>query len=106
MNWSDSATIAAVQVFKGQFERSSLQVFNSCARCVLRRVCEKNGERPGPDGLFCFACTHCDRFDWVAVDQFSGYVNKHWKLKTFYKRQWCDSDSVPTLLDFIEPELD
>ena len=45
-------------------------------------------------------------FDWVAIDEFAGYVNKFWELDTFYQGQWCESDTVPALHEFIEPQLD
>ena len=45
-------------------------------------------------------------FDWVAIGEFEGYVNKFWKLDTFYQGKWCDSDTVPALNEFIDPRLD
>jgi hypothetical protein len=103
MNWSDSATIAAVQVYKGQFKghpsKYSIRAHDAFLDAFVRKM-----ERDlGPMDFSVLPAPISTAFDWVAVDQFSGYVNKHWKLKTFYKNQWCDSDSVPALLEFIEP---
>ena len=106
MNWSDSATIAAVQVFKGQFNAYPSK-YSIRAHDAFLDAFERKMERDlGPMDFSVLPAPIATVFDWVAVEQFSGYVNKHWKLKTFYKRQWCDSDSVPRLPDFIKPELD
>jgi len=106
MNWSDSATIAAVKVFKAQFSSDPSKYSIRAHDAFLDAFVRKMERDLGPMDFSVLPAPIATVFDWVAVDQFSGYVNKHWKLKTFYKRQWCDSDSVPTLLDFIEPDLD
>jgi hypothetical protein len=106
MNWSDSATIAAVQVFKGQFNAHPSKYSIRAHDAFLDAFVRKMERDLGPMDFSVLPAPIATAFDWVAVEQFSGYVNKHWKLKTFYERQWCDSDSVPTLLEFIEPELD
>ena len=105
VNWSDSATIAAVKAFQGQFDthpsKYSLRAHDAFLDAFKRKL-----ERDmGPMDFSVLPAPIATTFDWVAVDQFSGYVNKHWELKTFYNRQWCASDFVPTLLDFVKPEL-
>jgi len=106
VNWSDSATIAAVKVFQGQFDTSPSKYSIRAHDAFLDAFTRKLERDLGPMDFSVLPAPIATAFDWVAVDQFSGYVNKHWKLKTFYQRQWCDSESVPTLLDFIKPELD
>ena len=33
-------------------------------------------------------------------------MNSTWELSTFHLGKWCDTDTVPGLAPFIEPELD
>jgi hypothetical protein len=106
INWSDSTTIAAMKVFKGQFKTYPSKYSIRAHDAFLDAFTRKLERDLGPMDFSVLPAPIATAFDWVAVDQFSGYVNKHWKLKTFYKRQWCNSDSVPPLLDFIESELD
>ena len=35
-----------------------------------------------------------------------GWVNSTWDLNTFHMGQWCETDTVPGLMPFIEPQLD
>ena len=106
VNWSDSATIAAVKVFQSQFDTQPSKYSIRAHDAFLDAFTRKLERDLGPMDFSVLPAPIATVFDWVAVDQFSGYVNKYWTLKTFYQRQWCASDSVPTLLDFIEPELD
>ena len=106
VNWSDSATIAAVKVFQSQFNTHPSKYSIRAHDAFLDAFTRKLERDLGPKDFSVLPAPIATVFDWVAVDQFSGYVNKHWKLKTFYQRQWCESENVPTLLDFIEPEKD
>ncbi|MAU75878.1 MAG: hypothetical protein CL831_03275 [Crocinitomicaceae bacterium] len=106
VNWSDSATIAAVKLFQSQFNTHPSKYSIRAHDAFLDAFTRKLERDLGPKDFSVLPAPIATVFDWVAVDQFSGYVNKHWKLKTFYQRQWCESENVPTLLDFIEPEKD
>lgn len=48
----------------------------------------------------------CDRIKWTQAVEDGGYLNSTWKLVTFHQGQWCDTDTVPSLHPFVEPELD
>ena len=45
-------------------------------------------------------------FVWSQVSEGAGYVNATWELSTFHQGKWCETDTVPSLPQFILPELD
>ena len=106
INWSDSSTNAAIKVFRDKFNthpsKYSIRSHDAFVDAFLRKM-ERN---LGQMDFSVLPTPIATEYDWVAVDKFAGYVNKYWKLDTFYKRKWCNSDSVPTLHDFMEPQLD
>jgi hypothetical protein len=106
IDWSDSTSIAAIQIFRKKFKteptKYSIRSHDAFLDAFLRKLERELGQMdfsvlPSPIAI---------DFDWVAVDRFAGYVNKFWKLDTFYQGQWCDSGTVPALHEFIEPQLD
>jgi hypothetical protein len=106
IDWSDSTSIAAIDVFRKKFKtdpsKYAIRSHDAFLDAFLRKLERELGQMdfsilPTPIAI---------DFDWVAVDRFAGYVNKFWKLDTFYKGQWCDADTVPALHEFIEPQLD
>ena len=106
INWSDSSTIAAIEVFRDKFNtypsKYSMRSHDAFLDAFLRKMERDLGQMD----FSVLPTPIATEYDWVAVDKFAGYVNKYWKLETFFKRKWCNSDSVPTLHDFIEPQLD
>jgi hypothetical protein len=106
IDWSDSTSIAAIQIFRKKFKteptKYAIRSHDAFLDAFLRKLERELGQMdfsvlPSPIAI---------DFDWVAVDRFAGYVNKFWKLDTFYQGQWCDSGTVPALHEFIEPQLD
>ena len=45
-------------------------------------------------------------FVWSQVSEGGGYVNATWELSTFHQGKWCETDTVPSLPQFIMPKLD
>lgn len=106
IDWSDSTSIAAIEIFRKKFKteptKYAIRSHDAFLDAFLRKLERELGQMdfsvlPSPIAI---------DFDWVAVDRFAGYVNKFWKLDTFYQGQWCDSGTVPALHEFIEPQLD
>ena len=106
IDWSDSTSIAAIQIFRKKFKTDPSKYAIRSHDAFLDAFLRKLERDLGPMDFSILPTPIAIDFDWVAIDEFAGYVNKFWELDTFYQGQWCESDTVPALHEFIEPQLD
>jgi len=106
IDWNDSTSIAAIKVFRKMYKsdpsKYSLRAHDAFLDAFLRKMRAEMGDID----FSILPAQISTKYDWRAVDKFSGYINKAWKLETFHLGQWCDSDTVPDLPEFVVPELD
>ncbi|PCJ80076.1 MAG: hypothetical protein COA49_09990 [Bacteroidetes bacterium] len=106
IDWNDSTSIAAVKVFRKMYKSDPSKYSLRAHDAFLDAFLRKKKKEMGDLDFSILPAQISTKYDWGAVDTFSGYINKAWKLKTFHLGQWCDSDTVPMLPDFLVPELD
>ena len=106
IDWSDSTSIAAIQIFRKKFKTDPSKYAIRSHDAFLDAFLRKLERDLGPMDFSILPTPIAIDFDWVAIDEFAGYVNKFWELDTFYQGQWSESDTVPALHEFIEPQLD
>ena len=104
--WNDSSSIAAIKVFRKMYKsdpsKYSLRAHDAFLDAFLRKMQKEVGDLD----FSILPAQLSTKYDWQSVDTFSGYVNKAWDLSTFHHGQWCDTDTVPILPEFVLPELD
>jgi len=106
IDWSDSTSIAAIQIFRKKFKTDPTKYAVRSHDAFLDAFLRKLERELGPMDFSILPTPIAIDFDWVAIGEFAGYVNKFWELDTFYQGKWCDSDTVPALHEFIVPQLD
>lgn len=106
IDWSDSTTIEAVKLFRLMFKTDPsiyvVKAHDAFLDAFKRKLVRELGEMdystlPQP--------IETD-YDWQQLQQFSGYVNKHWGLETFHAGHWCKTDTLESLKEFVIPEID
>lgn len=117
VNWTDSLTAEAIQVYRDLFATDpsdyAVNTHDSFIDAFLRKVEATPMDTAilAVDSLAQWDFSGLpqpvrNRIQWTQVAENGGYVNSTWDLETFHLNRWCDTDTVPPLHIFVEPELD
>lgn len=117
VNWTDSLSAEAIMVYRKLFgtdpSEFAVKTHDSFIDAFLRRVeaTPMDSAILAVDSLAQWDFVGlpqpvCDRIQWTQLVEEGGYVNSTWELETYHMNRWCDTDTVPVLLPFVEPELD
>lgn len=119
IDWSDSTVVDAVLVYRNHYDTEPSKYAIRAHDALLDAFVRKMGEMPidstllATDSLATWDLSTLPKpiatdFNWSQLGEEGegGFVNSTWELSTFHLGKWCDTDTVPGLAPFIEPELD
>ena len=117
VDWSDSTTVEAVKIFRGLYDTDPTDYAIRAHDALLDAFARKLDAIPLDSALLAEdSLTSWDlsslpapiatQFEWSQTKEDGGWVNSTWELSTFHNGQWCQTDTVPGLMPFIEPQLD
>ena len=117
VDWTDSNTAKAVKTYRELYNTDPPKYAIRAHDAMLDAFSRKMADMPidstvvANDSLAKWDLSSlpapiATNFIWDQVDDSGGWVNSTWELNTFYEGQWCPTDTVPGLPQFIEPQLD
>jgi len=117
VDWKDSTTIEAVKTYRALYDTDPSDYAIRAHDALLDAFSRKLKAIPidsvvlAEDSLATWDLSSLPSpiatdYLWDQVSDSGGWVNSTWDLNTFHMGQWCETDTVPSLMPFIEPQLD
>lgn len=116
VDWKDSTTIEAVKTYRALYDTDPSDYAIRAHDALLDAFSRKLKAIPvdsvvlAEDSLATWDLSSLPApiatdYLWDQVSDSGGWVNSTWDLNTFHMGQWCETDTVPGLMPFIEPQL-
>ena len=117
VDWTDSTTVEAVKTFRALYDTDPsdyairahdalLDAFSRKLEAMLLDSVVLAEDSLATWDLSSLPAPIATDYLWTQVSDSGGWVNSTWDLNTFHMGQWCETDTVPGLMPFIEPQLD
>ncbi len=117
VDWTDSTTVEAVKTFRALYDTDPsdyairahdalLDAFSRKLETMLLDSVVLAEDSLATWDLSSLPAPIATDYLWNQVSDSGGWVNSTWDLNTFHMGQWCETDTVPGLMPFIEPQLD